>query len=175
MLSVQERAAQIRLLVLDVDGVCTDGGLYYMPDGQVFKRFNVQDGLGIKLALENGLDIAVITGLNQAVVELRMRELGIEEYHAGYHNKLPILQDICKRKKLSLQQVAFLGDDWVDATAMQAVGLPLSVPNARPEIKKLAVWLTKNTGGHGAVRDSIDFLLQATGRFDEAWGKWCDQ
>lgn len=172
MADLQRCAARIQLLVLDVDGVLTDGGLYYAPDGQVTKRFNVQDGLGVKVAQEAGLDLAVITGLNQPVVEFRVRELGIEEYHPGFHDKLPVLQEICKRKGLGLDQVAYLGDDWVDATAMQKVGLAMTVPNARPEIAAIAKWTTDNPGGHGAARDAIDFLLRASGRFDEAWGRW---
>lgn len=172
MASLGERAAKIKLLILDVDGVLTDGGLYYSPEGTVSKRFNVQDGLGIKLAQAYGLDLAVITGLNQPVVEMRVSELGIEEYHPGFHDKEPVLKEICKRKGYTLDEVAYLGDDWVDATAMQVVGLPMTVPNARPEIAALAAWTTGNPGGHGAVRDAIDFLLRATGRFDKAWSKW---
>ncbi|MBU1611940.1 MAG: HAD-IIIA family hydrolase [Proteobacteria bacterium] len=165
-------AAKIKLLVLDVDGVLTDGGLYYDDEGRVSKRFNVQDGLGIKIAQKSGLDIAVITGLNQPVVELRIRELGITEYHPGHHDKAPVLQDICKKKGIDLDECAYLGDDWVDITVMKLVGLPMTVPNARPELFDLALWTSKRNGGDGAVRDAIDFILKATGAFDAAWSAW---
>jgi 3-deoxy-D-manno-octulosonate 8-phosphate phosphatase (KDO 8-P phosphatase) len=169
---VRERAAKVRLLVLDVDGVLTDGGLYYNPEGVVSKRFNVQDGLGIKVAQQHGLEVAVITGLNQPVVEHRVRELGIGEYHPGHHEKASVLRGICARLGLELSEAAFLGDDWVDATALMACGLPMAVPNARPEIAALAVWTTPHPGGQGAVRDAVDLILRARGLFDKAWHEW---
>ncbi len=172
MRDTMKLASKIKLLILDVDGVLTDGGLYYDPDGRVVKRFDVQDGLGIKIAQKAGLEIAVITGLKQPVVEKRVRELGIEEYHPGYHDKAPVLKEICKRMHIGLDEVAYLGDDWVDVTAMQIVGFPMTVPNARPEMFELSKWTTKNPGGRGAVRDAIDYLLRATGCYDEAWSQW---
>ncbi len=172
MRDAMKLASKIKLLVLDVDGVLTDGGLYYDQDGRVEKRFDVQDGLGIKIAQQAGLEIAVITGLKQPVVEKRVRELGIEEYHPGHLDKAPVLKEICKRMHIGLDQVAYLGDDWVDVTVMQIVGFPMTVPNARPEMFELAKWTTQNPGGRGAVRDAIDYLLRATGCYDEAWSRW---
>lgn len=164
--------ADVKLLILDVDGVLTDGGLYYDLEGRVTKRFNVQDGLGIKIAQSFGLDVAVITGLNHGAVEKRVRELGIAEYHAGHVDKVPLMDGIRERLGLERRQVAYLGDDWVDAGVMQAVGLPMAVANAQPEILALAKWTSSRSGGHGAVREAIMFLLRCRGQFDAAWEKW---
>ena len=155
----EELAKGIKLLVLDVDGVLTDGGLYYDKTGQVMKRFHVQDGLGIKLAQAAGLEIAVISGLDSPAVEKRIRELGISDYYPGFNDKLPRLEELKLKKGIEYRQMAFLGDDWVDARPMQLVGLPMAVANARPEIKGLARWISTATGGNGAVREAIDFLL----------------
>lgn len=168
----EELARQIRLLILDVDGVLTDGGLYYDDQGRVTKRFNVQDGLGIKMAQTAGLEFAIITGLNAPAVAARAAELGIGEYHPGHTRKAPIIRDICSRKQLELSQVAYLGDDWVDATALRLVGLPLAVANAQPEIKELAAWTSQACGGHGAAREAIRFILTAQGAYESLWQQW---
>jgi len=132
--TLQALGSVVKLLILDVDGVLTDGGLYYDHEGNVTKRFNVQDGLGIKIAQSFGLDIAVITGLKHGAVEKRVRELGITEYHAGHVDKVPLMDAIRGRLNLERSAVAYLGDDWVDAGVMGAVGLPMAVSNAQPEI-----------------------------------------
>ncbi len=167
-------ARAIRLLVLDVDGVLTDGGLYYDEDGRIAKRFHVPDGMGIKLAQAAGLEVAVISGLRSGAVETRVRELGIEEYFAGKLRKIPIIQDICTRRGLSLEQVAYLGDDWVDAGPMRAVGLAMAVADAQPEITALARWVSSLPGGRGAVREAIRFLLEAQGKLAALWDEWRD-
>lgn len=169
---VEELARNIHLLILDVDGVLTDGGLYYDHAGNVTKRFNVQDGLGIKLAQAAGLEVAVITGLNHGCVEKRVRELGIQEYHAGHVDKVRFLDDLCQSRNLVPAQVAFLGDDWVDAAIMRRVGLPMAVPNAQPEVLDLALWVPRHSGGQGAVRETIAFLLRAQGKLDGLWRQW---
>jgi 3-deoxy-D-manno-octulosonate 8-phosphate phosphatase (KDO 8-P phosphatase) len=169
-----EKARDIRLLVLDVDGVLTDGGLYYDADGRIMKRFHVQDGLGIKLAQRMGLEVAVITGLDHAAVASRVRELGIAEYHAGHVEKRSLIMDMATRKSLELSQIAYLGDDWVDATAMRVVGLPMAVSNAQPEILALAAWVSSRPGGYGAAREAIAFILDAQGKYAECWRAWSD-
>lgn len=165
-------AMNTKVLVLDCDGVLTDGGLYYGPDGQFGKRFNVQDGLGIKMAQSVGLEIAVITGLDSAAVAKRVEELGITEYHAGHLAKIPLLEGICDRLGVTMQQCAYLGDDWVDAGPLQAVGLPMAVANAMPEIKRLAAWVSTRKGGDGAVREAIQFILEERGDLDSLWQEW---
>jgi len=166
------RAKQVRLLVLDVDGVLTDEGLYYDAQGAISKRFNVQDGLGVKLAQGAGIEVAVITGLDSPAVETRVRELDVEEYFAGHLKKRAVLEDLAARKGLDLEAVAYLGDDWVDLTPLRLVGLPMAVANAQPVIKRAALWVSQTPGGHGAVREAIRFILMAKGqltRMRQAW------
>jgi len=165
-------ARAVRLMVLDVDGVLTDGGLYYDESGCVMKRFNVQDGLGIKMAPQAGLDFAVITGLESPAVKRRVTELGIAHYYPGHHRKAPILREISEKTGIPFAHMAYVGDDWVDAGPMAMVGLPIAVPNARPEILKLAAWTTRAAGGQGAVREAIDFVLRAQGKLDAMWREW---
>jgi len=170
----EDAARAVKLLVLDVDGVLTDGGLYYDAEGRVMKRFNVQDGLGIKLAQHAGLEIAVLTGLDHPAVAARVRELGIEEYFAGKVDKLPYITAMAERKGLTLSEIAYLGDDWVDARVMRGVGLPMCVSNAQPEIRPLATWVSERSGGHGAVREAIAFILTAQGKYEECWRGWSE-
>jgi len=165
-------AARIKLLILDVDGVLTDGGLYYDEDGRVMKRFNVQDGLGIKLAQAAGLEIAVITGLDSKAVQKRLQDLGVVEYHAGFKEKWETVVGVMQRVGATQDEVAFLGDDWVDAAPLARVGLPMAVTNAQPEIKALAAWVSTVPGGQGAAREAIRFILDAQGKLDALWRRW---
>ncbi|HAS89658.1 MAG TPA: phenylphosphate carboxylase subunit delta [Desulfovibrio sp.] len=168
----KELAAKIKLLILDVDGVLTDGGLYYDKDGNVTKRFNVQDGLGIKFAQQAGLDLAVITGLNHGAVEKRVAELGITEYYPGQKKKLPFYEKLLKEKGLKDEEVAYVGDDWIDAPVMVRVGLPMAVKNAQPEIFGISKWISSREGGNGAVREAISFILDAQGKLNDIWKEW---
>ncbi len=171
-MKANEVAPRVELIVLDVDGVLTDGGVYYDGRGEVSKRFNIQDGLGIKLAQAAGLDVAVISGLDSLAVESRIRELGIEEYYAGHNEKIPLLEKICAKLDIDLQNTAYMGDDWVDAVPMRKVGLPMAVANAQPEIKELALWVSKSVGGDGAVREAIRFILDSRGMLHRIWKNW---
>lgn len=165
-------AKNIKLLILDVDGVLTDGGLYYDATGCAMKRFNVQDGFGIKMAQAAGLEIGVISGLDHKPVEKRVRELGITHYYAGKHKKVPLVEDICQKIGIDPSEAAFLGDDWIDVSAMRRVGLGMAVSNALPEVLDEAAWVATRAGGHGAVREAIAFLLDARGQLDEFWKEW---
>lgn len=171
----QDFARSISLLVLDVDGVMTDGGLYYDDEGRVTKRFNVQDGLGIKLAQAAGITVAVITGLTSGAVEARIRSLGIQDYHAGFLHKSECIDGIRRKHNLEWSQVAYLGDDWVDFGPLKLVGLPMAVANAQPEVKALARYVTTANGGHGAVREAIRFLLAEQGLLDRMLESWPEQ
>ncbi|NCD25440.1 MAG: phenylphosphate carboxylase subunit delta [Deltaproteobacteria bacterium] len=168
----EDAAKAVRLVILDVDGVLTDGGLYYDGEGRVLKRFNVQDGLGIKLAAGLGLEFAVITGLESPAVRDRVEELGIRHYYPGHTRKIPRLNDLAAKTGISFANMAYVGDDWVDAAPMSKVGLPIAVANARPEILRLAAWTTTARGGNGAVREAIDFILRAQDKFDALWRDW---
>ncbi|WP_456325203.1 KdsC family phosphatase [Desulfonauticus submarinus] len=169
---VFDLAKKIKLLVLDVDGVLTDGGLYYNLNGQVLKRFDVQDGMGIKIAQRVGLKIAVISGLRSEVVKARLDELGVLDYFPGYNHKLPKLKELKEKNVLQWSEIAYLGDDWVDAAPLKQVGLPMAVANAVPEIKKLALWVSSKKGGHGAVREAIMFILAAQNKLNAVWKEW---
>lgn len=165
-------AVKVRLLVLDVDGVLTDGGLYYDLQNQVMKRFDVQDGLGIKIAQKAGIKIAVITGLESAAVEARMKDLGIEDYFAGFLDKRACLEELKARHNLEWEQMAYMGDDWIDLSVMDMVGLPLAVANAQPEVKSIASYVTTAKGGQGAVREIIRHLLMAQGKYEAVLAAW---
>ena len=167
-----EIAKGIRVLVLDVDGVLTDGGLYYDLQHQVMKRFNVQDGLGMKIALQNDIRIAVITGLNSQAVAKRMQDLGIDDYYAGFQDKRGCLEEIRAKYSLNWDQIAYLGDDWVDLSVMAMVGLPMAVLNAQPEVKEIAKFITSTRGGDGAVREVIRHILLAQGKYDAVLAAW---
>jgi 3-deoxy-D-manno-octulosonate 8-phosphate phosphatase (KDO 8-P phosphatase) len=173
-MSAEELAKKVTMLICDVDGVFTDGGLYYDESGRVSKRFDVQDGFGVKLAQRMGIEVAVITGLESEAVRLRILELGIREYHAGHRKKRIVLDDICQRNNLQYSDLAYLGDDWVDAEALSLVRLPMAVANAQEEIKSLAVWVSDYPGGKGAVRDALRFILQAQGSLEQAWKLWAE-
>ncbi|MBQ9104559.1 MAG: HAD hydrolase family protein [Mailhella sp.] len=154
-------AAAIRFLVLDVDGVCTDGKLYFQENGHPIKCFHAQDGIGIKTALYAGLGVGIITGRNDPCVLARMSQLGVTEYHAGFEAKLPKLEAICRKYSLKMEEIAYVGDDWIDLDPMRSVGMPIAVANAVAQVKKEARYITAARGGEGAVREAIEFLLAA--------------
>ena len=170
--SVETLARAVRLIVLDVDGVMTDGGLYYDANGLVMKRFHVQDGIGIRLAKAAGLEVAVISGMAAPCVVKRLEVLGVTEYHGGSDNKCTILNAMRERLGLGWEHIAYLGDDWVDLAPLSRVGLPAAVANAMPEVKKLARFVTRTPGGQGAVREFVDMLLTCQGKRDALLDQW---
>lgn len=155
------RAARIRLLVLDVDGVLTDGGLYYGPSGEDTKRFHVQDGLALIEAQRAGLAVAVISGRASASVTRRLAELGITEVHQGVDDKSAVLAALMTRLGLDAAEVAVMGDDLSDLPLMRRVGLALAPPNAVREVRAAAHWVSRRGGGEGAVREALELLLRA--------------
>ncbi len=155
------RAARIRLLVLDVDGVLTDGRLEYGAAGEETKRFFVQDGLALVAARGAGLSIAVISGRASAAVTRRLSELGVTEVHQGIDDKLAVLADLMDRLKVKPGEVAVMGDDLVDLPLMRRAGLGLAPADAAPEVRRAAGWVARRPGGGGAVRDAIEMLLKA--------------
>ncbi len=169
---IRSRLANVVLIVSDVDGVMTDGGLYYDDRGRISKRFHVQDGLGIKLAQGAGLEVAITTGLQSEAVRTRIEELGIREYHSGGLNKDELVTRIAAEREVSLERVLYLGDDWVDAPAMAIAGIPVAVQNAQPEIKQMAAMVTETPGGHGALRETINAVLRAQDKLETMWRRW---
>ncbi|UZP68248.1 HAD hydrolase family protein [Desulfovibrio mangrovi] len=168
----EQLAKEIKVIVLDCDGVLTDGGLYYDAEGKVTKRFNVQDGLGIKVVQKVGIPVAVITGLESDAVKARITTLGIDDYFSGFLDKMDCLEIIRSKYGITMQNIAYVGDDWVDLGPMRAVGLPIAVANAQPETKDVARFVTQSRGGDGAVREVIRFILKAQGKLEQAMSRW---
>lgn len=156
-------AAEIALLVLDVDGVLTDGRLWYGPDGETHKAFNVRDGHGIKRLVEAGVGVAVISGRSSPAVTARMRELGVRDVAQGVGDKARALAELLGRTAIESRRVACLVDDTPDLGLMAAVGLPAAVADAHPEVLAAARHVTRAPGGHGAVREFCDWLLDGRG------------
>ncbi|MEM1354281.1 MAG: HAD hydrolase family protein [Planctomycetota bacterium] len=157
---------KIQLIIFDVDGVLTDGGLYLTDRGEQIKRFHVNDGLGIKLAQQAGLQIAVLTGKVSEVVHHRMQELGIEHYIQGSRDKGADVTAIEKMTGVALAETAYMGDDLIDLPAFAKVGYAIAPANAAEEVKAAAALVTRKSGGHGAAREAIEHLLKAQGKWD---------
>ena len=151
--------ADIRLLVMDVDGVMTDGKITYSSDGQELKSFDIKDGLGIKRAQASGIETAIITGRTSPMVERRARELGIAHLVQGREDKLSALSDLVDQMNLSLDQVAYIGDDLPDLTAIESVKLGACPADAATEVKSKANWVSTRSGGDGCVRELCDLLV----------------
>lgn len=163
MQDILERAREIALLIFDVDGVLTDGSLFFGDDGQEYKAFNSRDGHGIKMLQKHGVQCAIITGRTSRVVEHRMKNLGIDLLYQGQHDKTEGYAHLMEHTGLRDSQVAYLGDDVVDLPVMRKVGLAIAVQDAHPWVLKHAHWQTPSCGGRGAARDVCEMLLEAHG------------
>lgn len=163
---VLARATRIRLACFDVDGVLTDGKLWYADGEQEIKAFHVHDGLGLKLLRDNGIEIALITARQSRVVEKRALELGIEHVYQGQKDKLGVFTMLLESFGLTADQASYTGDDLPDLAVMRHAGLAIAVANAHPWIKPFAHWTTRHSGGNGAVREVSDLLLQSQGHVD---------
>ena len=162
-------ARDIRWLILDVDGVLTDGRILFLPgQDDEAKSFHSRDGLGIRLAIGSGLSVALISGRSSSTVERRARELGISEVHQGTRVKLDAYHRLRDRVGLSDDQVCYVGDDLVDLPVMRVVGLPAAVADAHAEVRRTARVVSTRPGGHGAVREIIEGILHAQGAWDSA-------
>ena len=155
------RAARIRLLVLDVDGVLTDGSLWYGPSGEETKVFHVRDGLAMVAAIQAGLALAVISGRASAAVTRRMAELGVAEVHQGVKDKGAVIEALLSRLGLRASEVAAMGDDLPDLDLLKRAGLRLAPADAVAEVRRRADWTSRRPGGHGAVREAVEMLLKA--------------
>jgi len=154
-----ERLRKIKLLILDVDGVMTDGRIILGDDGSEYRAFNVKDGLGIKLAQEVGIRVAIITGKESRIVARRAEQLGIEDCYCGYPDKFQAYKQILAKYNIRDKEIAFVGDDINDLPIMERVGFRAAVGDAHPEVKKVADYVTQACGGDGAVREVVDLLL----------------
>lgn len=157
----------IKLLILDVDGVLTDGSIILDAEDNELKAFNVRDGHGIKMLQGAGIDVAIITGRYSKVVKRRAKELGIKEVHQRCYIKIAAFKRILKKFGVSEKEAAYIGDDIVDIPLLRRAGLSVAVSDAADEAKANAIMITKHRGGKGAVREVIDFLLKSKGILDE--------
>ncbi|MBI3626099.1 MAG: HAD hydrolase family protein [Candidatus Rokubacteria bacterium] len=159
------RAKAIRLLILDVDGVLTDGRLVYGPAGEELKVFHVQDGLAIVAAQRSGLIVAVISGRASPAVSRRMADLGVLEVHQGTDDKEAVLDTLLRRRRVTPQETAYMADDLPDLPLLRRVGLALAPTNAAAEVKRVAHWVGRRPGGEGAVREAVEAILRARGNW----------
>lgn len=157
---------KLKLLVLDVDGVLTDGSLYFSNSGEELKAFNSQDGLGIKLLIQHGINVAIITGRTSEIVANRASMLGITDLVQGCDEKLLALKQLAAKFEVGLHEIAYIGDDLPDLPPILSVGLGIAVANANPEVKSRAKWCSNRRGGEGAVREACDLILKQRGALD---------
>jgi len=172
---VRQRAQDIRLLILDVDGVLTDGRLYFDAQGEALKVFHVRDGHGIKMAQRAGIEVAFLSGRRSDAAFHRAKELGVSRFFEGLRDKRATLKEIKAALELHPSQVAVVGDDLVDLPIMLRAGLAVAVADAVPEVLVAAHWVTTNPGGRGAVREVCDLLLKAQGKWEELVRHWVEK
>lgn len=171
-MDIDKSAAEIKVLILDVDGVLTDGNIILDGQGQEFKAFNTKDGQGIKTAIDAGLTVAIITGRHSQPVLHRARELGIELVLQGVQDKASAMEGLLKEYGWRAEEVAYMGDDLPDLPPMRRAGLAISVSDAAEEVIEAADYVTTRPGGRGAVREAIEYLLKASHRWDQIINKY---
>lgn len=169
---MNEKARQVRMLILDVDGVLTDGGIYYSCREE-YKRFNVRDGLGIKMLVQEGIAVGIISGRTSEAVVRRAQELGIVEVHQGIADKVAVFEEIIKKHRIEADQVAFVGDDLADIPLLKRVGFAAGVADAEEAVKEHVHYICERLGGKGAVREVCDLILKAQGRWTSCLQRVC--
>jgi len=164
----RQRAAQVRLMIFDVDGILTDGSLHFGPEGEVIKSFNVLDGHGIKLLQQSGVATAIISARQSPIVARRAADLGIAHVQQGIHDKRRAFEQLLEQTAIPLQACGFIGDDVIDLPILTRVGFAASVPNGHLEVRQRVHYVTDAGGGHGAAREICDFILRAQGNYAAA-------
>ncbi len=165
---ILELASGIQLLAMDVDGVLTDGSLYFSDQGEELKAFNILDGQGIKMLHQAGIETAIITGRSSPLTERRARNLGIRWLYQGREDKAQALTELARSCSIPISAMAYVGDDLPDLAAIEQAALGISVPNAYHAVRDAADWCTSQPGGQGAVREIADLLLSARGVLEQA-------
>ena len=163
-----ELAKPIKLIIFDVDGVFTDGKLYFNKQGEAMKAFNSLDGIGIKMLMNSSIEVAIITGRTSEIMITRATELGITHLYQGNSNKLTAFTHCLKKLKMTPEVCAYMGDDVSDLPLMHQVHLSIAPPNAVVEVKEQANWITTAAGGNGAVREICDAILKAQNKWQQA-------
>ncbi len=171
-MKVEPLAARVELILSDVDGVLTDGAVVFDNQGIEIKNFHIRDGLGIKLWNRAGFRFGMITGRSSHIVRMRAAELGVEIVRQGVDDKLAVTEQIVAELKLQPQQVCYIGDDLPDLPAMRMVGLAVAVADGSDDVRRAAHFVTKSPGGRGAVRETIELILKAQGRWDDLIQKY---
>jgi 3-deoxy-D-manno-octulosonate 8-phosphate phosphatase (KDO 8-P phosphatase) len=161
------KAEKIKLLILDVDGVLTDGRLYYTDRGEEIKAFNVHDGHGIVMMKKAGIKTAIISGRKSKSVRVRARELGVRYVYQGIFDKVRVMEQIIKREKIKRENVCYMGDDVTDIALLLRVGFSVSVMNGAPDVKTVVDYVTTKKGGKGAVREIAEIILKAKGLWEQ--------
>ena len=172
---LREQAAAIRLLVLDVDGVLTDGTVYYGEHGESLKAFSILDGLGLRLLREAGLATAIISARDSAPLRRRARDLAIDHVYLGRDDKAAAWDELLAHAKVSPTEAAFVGDDLIDLGLLARAGFAVAVANAHPAVQRRAHYVTQQRGGAGAVREVADLLLSARGTLQEAIARYASR
>ena len=167
-----EKAKKIKVLLLDVDGVMTDGRIIHGISGEEMKNFDVNDGLGIILVRRAGIKCAILTAKGSKVVMKRAKELKIDKVYKDFHYKIKALKPICRAFRVTEDEICFIGDDVIDAPILKRVGLAVCPPNAMDDVRPLAHLITEKTGGRGAVREICDLLIRAQGKWQDAIGRY---
>lgn len=170
--SLIKKIKAVKLLILDVDGVMTDGSIIYDDDGKEIKIFDVKDGHGIKLLMRAGIDVAIITARESKVVLHRAKNLGIEMVYQKAMDKVIAFEDILKKRQLSPQETAYIGDELVDIPLLRRVGFAVTVKDAVADVKKRIDYITAKNGGCGAVREICELILKVQGKWDEVTAKY---
>lgn len=171
---INERAARVRLVIFDVDGVLTDGSLYIDADGRELKAFHSRDGHGMKMLMDSGVEIGIITGRTAAVVDHRMASLGVRHVYQGQKDKLPAFNDLLDRLGLAAEQVAYVGDDVVDLPILRRVGLAVTVPEAHAMVHEHVHYVTSSAGGQGAAREVCELIMTAQGTLANRLQRYLD-
>ncbi len=166
-MDIETRAKKIKLLLLDVDGVLTDGKIIIGSYGDELKNFNVNDGLGIILTKKAGIKCVIITARNSKIVKIRAKQIGIDRIYEN-HYKIESLNDILKRFNVCCEEICFMGDELIDIAILKRVGLAVAVPNAVEEVKKIVHYVTKKEGGQGAVREVCEIILKSQDKWEGA-------
>ncbi len=151
---------RIKVLLCDVDGTLTDGGLYYGANGEELKRFSAKDGMGLVLLQKQGIAVWIISGINSKPVKTRMKGLGVKEVHTGINDKIALMKDLCQKHNIDLEEVAYIGDDVNDLECMKIVGTTAAPNDAEESIKEIVDYVMKRDGGYGAVRDFCDMIIK---------------
>nr|WKF58216.1 3-deoxy-D-manno-octulosonate 8-phosphate phosphatase KdsC [Paraburkholderia busanensis] len=168
-----ERASRVKLMIFDVDGVLTDGGLLFTAEGDTMKGFHSMDGHGMKLLRQAGIDTAIITGRKSGIVAVRAKEMNVTHVYQGVQDKPAAFADLLQQTGLKAEECGYMGDDWVDLAVMLNVGFAAAPANSHPEVIARAHWVSEARGGHGAAREVVDTLLRAQHKYEALLAAAC--